>query len=328
MAFDSLTDTKTKYLIVHDALGNVYFFGINQVWSRKRNASDISSAKSLPSDWKLELCIMYQTKLLINPKEALIDDLCRFINLFQLVFFLLKISFNLKKKHIQDNNGSKKMIVSYMDRIVRVYGWSSNASSSSTTSQSTIGNMSGGRDSKTPTSSAYNYSFQENGKLVLEHSWEMPDLVNSIHIFKDMEGIKHLIVTVPGYRGFQIIKLVKLGGSNASSASSLYDSISKLRKQQLSDCKPSIPIEFTKEEIMNFISFSQSTDVDKLSMPTHLATNVMFNKCDQYAYMITVNSDVFFFKYDSMPIKAPIWHRQINALVLKYFKLDIDVTFF
>jgi hypothetical protein len=140
-----------------------------------------------------------------------------------------------------------------------------------------------------------------------------------------MDNVKHLIVTVPGYRGFQIIRMAKLV-SNASSTSSLSDSISKMNKQQLTtDSKPTIPIEFTKEEIMNFLSFSLSTDVDKISMPTHLATNVMFNKCDQYAYMITVNSDVFFFKYESLPIKAPIWHRQINALVLKYFKIDIDV---
>jgi hypothetical protein len=155
--------------------------------------------------------------------------------------------------------------------------------------------------------------------------------VNSIHIFKDLDNIKHLIVTVPGYRGFQIIKLLKLG-SNNSSSSSLTESINKLSKQreQLATARKSPvaalqPIEFTKEEVVNFVSFSHSTDVDKVSMPTHLATNVMFNKCDQYAYMITVNSDVFFFKYESMPIKAPIWHRQINALVLKYFKMDIDV---
>ena len=76
MAFDSITDTKNKYLIVHDNLGSIYFYGINQVWSRKRYASDVSSAKSMPADWKMELCIVYQTKLLINPKEALIDDLC------------------------------------------------------------------------------------------------------------------------------------------------------------------------------------------------------------------------------------------------------------
>jgi hypothetical protein len=73
------------------------------------------------------------------------------------------------------------MIVSYMDRIVRVYGWSSNTGSSSTPSQTAIGTT--GKDTKTATGSAYNYSFQENGKLVLEHSWEMPDLVTQCSLF-------------------------------------------------------------------------------------------------------------------------------------------------
>jgi hypothetical protein len=77
MAYDSITDSKNKYLIVHDCLGYVYFFAINQVWSRKRYASDVSSAKSLPTDWKTDLCLIYQTKLLINPKEVIIDDICK-----------------------------------------------------------------------------------------------------------------------------------------------------------------------------------------------------------------------------------------------------------
>lgn len=100
MAYDSITDSKVKYLIVHDVLGYVYFFGINQVnkkkrsclsfkpliyifkkpkvssvWARKRHASAVSSTKSQPNDLKLELTIVYQTKLLINPKSLIIDDL-------------------------------------------------------------------------------------------------------------------------------------------------------------------------------------------------------------------------------------------------------------
>jgi hypothetical protein len=67
-------------LIVHDAIGYVYFFTINQIWLRKRYASDISAAKSYPGDWKLDLVNVYQTKLLINPKFLLIDDICKKIN--------------------------------------------------------------------------------------------------------------------------------------------------------------------------------------------------------------------------------------------------------
>jgi hypothetical protein len=40
MAFDSVSDSKTKHLIVHDILGYVYFFGINQVHHPNRLAID------------------------------------------------------------------------------------------------------------------------------------------------------------------------------------------------------------------------------------------------------------------------------------------------
>jgi hypothetical protein len=63
-----------------------------------------------------------------------------------------------------------------MDRIVRVYGWVSNTGSTTVTTTTTT-QSNAGKDLKTPTGSSLNYPFQENGKLVLEHSWEMPDLV-------------------------------------------------------------------------------------------------------------------------------------------------------
>lgn len=77
MAYDNISDLKNKFLIVHDALGYVYFYSIVKVLgSRKRVASDISSAKPQPNNWTLDLSIAYQTKLLLNPKHLLIEDLC------------------------------------------------------------------------------------------------------------------------------------------------------------------------------------------------------------------------------------------------------------
>ena len=65
------------------------------------------------------------------------------------------------------------MIMSYSDRVIRIYGWYNN-------SNSTISSSTNNNSNKTPGSSTatLNYSFQENGKLLLENSWEMSDLVS------------------------------------------------------------------------------------------------------------------------------------------------------
>ena len=64
---------------MHDTLGYVYLLCLNQVYaSRKRYCSDISSAKSNPTDWKVDLRLVFQAKLIINPKILIIDDLSMF----------------------------------------------------------------------------------------------------------------------------------------------------------------------------------------------------------------------------------------------------------
>lgn len=45
-----------------------------KVYTRRRYASDISSANKNPTDWKLDLRLVHQSKLLINPKNMIIED--------------------------------------------------------------------------------------------------------------------------------------------------------------------------------------------------------------------------------------------------------------
>lgn len=65
---------------MHDSIGYVYLICLEQVYSgRKRYCSDISPAigKCNPNDWKAELRVVYHTKLIINPKCLIIDDLSK-----------------------------------------------------------------------------------------------------------------------------------------------------------------------------------------------------------------------------------------------------------
>ncbi len=75
---------------------------------------------------------------------------------------------------------------------------------------------------------------------------------------------------------------------------------------------------------------SHAKDIHRTDVQTFLVPNVVYNKSNQYAYLITMNGDVYFFKMtptDSFPIRTYIWHRSINAIVLKCYKVDINVKF-
>ncbi|CAF0755833.1 unnamed protein product [Brachionus calyciflorus] len=302
MAFDNITDPKSKVLIVHDALGYVHFFTISQVYSRRRYASDISAVKPNPSDLKWDFIQVYCAKLLINPKFLIVDDLY--------------------------NNGIKRMIVGYSDRIIRVFKWvniaftnnqgvASNNNSFSTASANTNSKSS----SNTLICNNYGYSVQESGKFILEQSWELDDQINSIQIYKDSSNIRHLLVTQPGSYVY-VCKPIQaselLDESNSSSTSSLSDFIQKSlilssnAKQKLNN---------QIEEFINFFSELNPTEIDKSTIQTFLVPNVNYNKSDQYGYLITMNGDVFFFKNTQ---KTAIWHLSINALVMKYYKVDIN----
>lgn len=116
------------------------------------------------------------------------------------------------------------------------------------------------------------------------------------------------------------------GQSNSSSASSLADLIQNPLafsplQQKVSNC--------LTEEVVNFFAELNILEIDRAAIPTYLVSNVTYNKSDQYAFLITMNGDVFFFKMNLTgpePIKTPIWHSNINALVMKYYKIDINVS--
>ncbi len=81
-------------MIALDATGNIYLLNINQVRHllikstflkpfifveiRKRYASDIPSNRII--EWKHDLKLVYQKKLLPNPKYVLVSDLRKFKN--------------------------------------------------------------------------------------------------------------------------------------------------------------------------------------------------------------------------------------------------------
>lgn len=83
------------------------------------------------------------------------------------------------------------------------------------------------------------------------------------------------------------------------------------------------------EEVVNFYAELSSADIERSTIPTYLVANVTYNKSDQYAFLITMGGDVFFYKMsiNSSTLKTPLWHCNINALVMKYYKVDINVIF-
>ena len=151
LAFDHVTDNKIKYLLVHDSLGRFYMFTVPQMPMRKRFASEHplhhnNSTQTEKRECKMELKIVYERQLMINPRQILIDD-----------FY---------------NNGSRRMILAYTDRIVRVYGWQnyqvSNVNQQNSASQANL---------QQSEMDGFKVSLQDSGQFVLEHSFELSDLV-------------------------------------------------------------------------------------------------------------------------------------------------------
>ena len=89
-----------------------------------------------------------------------------------------------------------------------------------------------------------------------------------------------------------------------------------------------IKFKLKNTKVVNFLPDSCVKDVHRANLQTFLVPNVVFNKSNQYAYLITMNGDVYFFKMkmsDSCPIRTFLWQRSINAIVLKCYKVDINV---
>ena len=150
-----------------------------------------------------------------------------------------------------------------------------------------------------------------------------------MHIVRDALNVNNLIATQPGARVLlckslqTTINSSKVELSNSSSSSSLTELVSNNQTSFSTSFINSF------EEAVNFTSeiISVETDAQRANLPTYLVSNVCFNKSNQYAYLVTMNGDVFFFKMTigGVTIKAPIWHRSVNAIVMKCYKIDINV---
>jgi hypothetical protein len=238
------------------------------------NATATSAAKNnLNNDFsnKPELTCFFQTKLLINPKYLLVEDVL--------------------------GNGCKKMIVGYTDRVIRMYSWSANGSSSLSTQQQL-----------------------EMGTITFENSWELPDQIYAIKVFKDETAKKSILVSLPGGRVFHCkFSDTFSPPTDYASTCSLADLGSITNNTNTNKSTTNQPT----EELINFFSElpSQSS-----SMPSYLVTNVQFNKCSQYSFLVTTNGDIFFFKMALNNLsRTPIWHRNLAGLVvMKYYKCDIN----
>ncbi len=77
------------------------------------------------------------------------------------------------------------------------------------------------------------------------------------------------------------------------------------------------------------VNFSNvQSDSKNSSQPAYLVTNVIFNKMNDYAFLIKSNGEIFFFQLKNIAdglIRSYIWHRNLNVFIMKYFKLDVNV---
>ena len=140
------------------------------------------------------------------------------------------------------------------------------------------------------------------------------------------------MVSLSGGRVFQCklstSELIDSMPRETSSSSSLSDQIKKGYSNPILSRSPSQPI----EEIINFFSELNTNDLNRVSfsMPSYLVTNVQYNKCNQYSFLVTTNGDIFFFKMVLNSLsRTPIWHRNLTGLVvMNYYKCDINVSSF
>jgi hypothetical protein len=154
-------------------------------------------------------------------------------------------------------------------------------------------------------------------------------------VLKDEMAKKSLLASLPGGRVFQckltgivVDPLPATADTTSSSSSSLNDLMKKSQSNPLLNRSTSQQV----EEIINFFSELNTNDTQRLSfsMPSYLVTNVQYNKCNQYSFLVTTNGDVFFFKMVLNSLsRTPIWHRNLTGLVvMNYYKCDINVRSF
>ena len=145
--------------------------------------SDISTGKSQhPAiEWKFELTMVYQKKLLLNPKSLLVDDFRKHTERERESVILKIYALYICCYMTTNKDGAKKLIVGYTDRFVRKYAWLPNNSTlASTTSSSSLGYETAGASSNasnTGGGGSVSSNNKMSGDIVLEQSWEFVDQV-------------------------------------------------------------------------------------------------------------------------------------------------------
>ena len=124
-------------------------------------------------------------------------------------------------------------------------------------------------------------------------------------VLKDEMAKKSLLASLPGGRVFQckltdivVDTLPALTTADTTTSSSSSSSLNDLMKKSQSNPLLNRSTSQQVEEIINFFSELNTKDTQRISfsMPSYLVTNVQYNKCNQYSFLVNTNGDVFFFK--------------------------------
>jgi hypothetical protein len=117
--------------------------------------------------------------------------------------------------------------------------------------------------------------------------------------------------------------------SNSSSTSSLTNLVSNTQAV----CLPtrtdisSTQYQTNLEELINFQE--ELSKAERSTAPSYLITNISFNNSSQYAFLVTMHGDVFLLKIgETAPIKTALWHLNLNIIVMKYYKIDLNVSYY
>jgi hypothetical protein len=80
----------------------------------------------------------------------------------------------------------------------------------------------------------------------------------------------------------------------------------------------------TSEEIFNLCDFQSSKNNKN---PTFLLANIFYKKSNNFAFLLTLTGDVFFFNLtENFKDNSYIWYRDLQSPILFYAKADLIVS--
>lgn len=155
-----------------------------------------------------------------------------------------------------------------------------------------------------------------------------------------------LLATQPGsrIRDCKLKSQLHQSDSSSSSTSSLNDLVAV--KHKITEQKPTKPLSMTPQTIdlnesemprSDSIEFKYSSSEQFFNLgefqsskstknPTFLIANVFYRKSNNFAFLLTLNGDVFFLNItDNFKNNSYIWHRDLQTPILFYSKADLIV---